>query len=225
MNLVINHYDWVSNGLLAVPSSATEDFCQSDLPLRINIEQQYQLPSSKEISTLLHKGITLIEIQGQVVLEDSYQSLEFIRFLRDVTSYGIRIIWGGHIDNTFPIEQLAHLYPPELSIQGINIERIMQWQNSYKFGLYFMRQGPDFFILKDKRPFRSPVTFTIGDPTMRSTFEKLNAPIKWNDGNLDEAEIAAAKLLLDHCLVLSLADSVIRLPYRINKWPIPAHIV
>ncbi|MFC5775856.1 DUF5825 family protein [Ectobacillus antri] len=225
MNLVISHYDWTSDGLLATQTHSVERNYQSNLPLKVNIEEQHQLPSVTEILTFIHQGITRIEVQGAVVLEDSYQSLEFIRFLRDVTSFGMRITWGGYIDNKFPVEKLTHLYPPELSVQGISTDQVTKWQNSYRFGLHFMRKGPGFILLKDRRPFRTPVTFTIGDPIICSVFEKLTTPLRQTEDTLTDGEIAAIKLLLNHNLVLALSDSVIRLPYRINKWPIPAHII
>ncbi|QHE59790.1 hypothetical protein FHE72_01100 [Rossellomorea vietnamensis] len=197
----------------------TQHLIEKELTVQVNLDSYSYLPLNNEIVNFINAGKTLIEVRGTVSLNSDRKTIEFIRFLRDVTSYGCRIDWSGIADSYFPIDLISHLYPP-ISMKGIDIDKVNLWQQSYRFGQFYLRKGPNFLNIMDKRNYRSPLTYTIGDPVIYSLFEKLNMPVALNDNELTEIENEALNVLLHHKLAISNNNYVIGLPYRIHKWPV-----
>jgi Family of unknown function (DUF5825) len=197
----------------------TQHLIENELTVQIDIEKRSYLPLNNEITQFINNGKKIIEIRGKVSLKNDRNTIEFIRFLRDVTSYGCRIVWSGIADTNFPIELISHLYPP-LSLTGIDKDKVEIWQQSYRFGQFHLRKGPGFLKIMDKRNYRSPLTYTIGDPIIISLFERLNMLVALNDNQLTKIEHDALNVLSQHKLVISNDNYVIGLPYRMHKWPV-----
>jgi len=218
MNQIINIYRY-DNGIIS-PIETVLNYKELDeIPLIINTKNSSKLPTEYDILNFQKYDITKICVEDTIILENSAQILEFIRFLREITSLGIRVSWNGKAEKNFPIKQINHLYPPE-TLEGVENEKLITWQNSYRYGQFYMRMGLDFIKIKDKRPFHSPLIYTIGDPDIRSILDKFFNPI--HISKLTDLEKAATSMLLKYNFLLEIDDTFLRLPYRIKKWPIPA---
>lgn len=185
-------------------------------PLIINSENSRSLPSEEEIRNLIiNQKITLVIIKNTVDLDQTTETLEFLRFLRDCTSFGIRIKWKTIISPNIPLENLFHLYPPSYAFQ-VSEETHERWKKTFEYGNLYFRKGPDFMTIKDKRISKSPLNFTIGDKTIQRTISKIITPT----GNLAlvDSELAAVSLLEEHKLVMTHENTSMFLPYRIRNW-------
>ena len=173
---------------------------------------------------MVENGINIIQVGNHMALTVARlpSTLEFIRFLRDATGHGVRVLWGGWCDPELPLDQLVHLYPPEYTLKGPADGLVERWRQSYRYGLLYWRQGPGFIKIKDARPFPgNPVKVTFGDPRLLSAFGRLEEPVDLAAYHEDWWPSAIDTFHQTHLCFAS--DGMgIRLPYRMRVWPIPA---
>lgn len=145
------------------------------------------------------------------------EDLDLLRRLRDATSDAVRLRWilGGL---PFPpLRSYVHLVPPRRGIDEATTAHARQWQNDYRYGSYFYREGPGFVMIKDVRPGDEPRRLTIDEGsdhflamTRARTVAELDAAAT---DQLDVAE--EAELLIRH------ENLLLTLPYRLRHWPVP----
>lgn len=191
---------------------------QSERSYIINTNYSNGLPSKEEIEILIiDYKITQIIIENNIVLDETTETLEFLRYIRDCTSFGIRIEWKACISQDISLENLYHLYPPTY-VSGITEKEHGLWKNSFEYGLLYYRQGPDFITIKDRRVNKSSINFTIGDITLQSIIKKMDIPYLIDSQVIDGKERAAINLLKEHHVVINFKEKALFLPYRIQKW-------
>lgn len=142
--------------------------------------------------------------------------------LRDATARGIVTDWelvlpapeaqfAPDIDETL----LAHLYPPR-SIDGEGShDWIPSWRDGFFIGKLVYRHGPGFIQVRDRRGGKLEL-YVIDEA------RHLNAIAASARGCSPAAidQVVLAELLRAR-LVLLVADRLLWLPYRIQRWPLP----
>ncbi|MEV4158872.1 DUF5825 family protein [Nonomuraea dietziae] len=143
-------------------------------------------------------------------------TLTFVRRLRDHLAEGVVPQWSGDLLPSLNWLMVCHLPPP--SGEGGNADT---WRRRFRIGLCYYRQGPGFIQIKDLR--EDPVTLLLDDPVVVGVFARCLEPTPLRLLSAGEAEAAGA--LMNERLLLRLGDSVVTLPHRMKRWPIPAYAV
>jgi hypothetical protein len=146
------------------------------------------------------------------------EDLRLLRFLREATCRTLRVDWtlGGR-----PLVEprdLVHLVPPMDGDGEEAAECAAGWRADYRYGSYYYRQGPGFVTVKDVRPGGETVHLTI-DGDSAAQFRALAAATVVAD--LDEAGVSALDDAVEYGLVLRGADTLLMLPFRMRRWPVP----
>jgi hypothetical protein len=168
---------------------------------------QPQLPGG--CRPLWEAGVREVTITGPVALSaaEPVPSLRLLRFLREAACYGIAVRWhvgAAGLDMGLPL--LHHLpAPASPSVPG--------WAASYRYGLCYYRQGPDFLAVHDARFITVRRHLLQGQE--RDAFLRCSQPTI--AGPLDRP----LRWLVDQGLILRLGDMALSLPYRLRRWPIP----
>lgn len=152
-------------------------------------------------------GVRRIRIEGSVVA-----SVPFLRCLRDALEHGITVTWDGDLDPGVRgaaggSASLFHLPPPTSC-------RDHEWVARYRYGLCHFRVGPRFWTLVDRRAGPTAVPVVLRDQEeltiLRETAEPVPVPAS-----------EARRRLAERGLILEHDGVVLRLPYRLRRWPIP----
>lgn len=146
---------------------------------------------------------------------DAEQSLAAIRQLRDALTAGIVPTWHGELDRRVPLDLVCHLPPPD----GRSALHV-QWRSRFRPGLCHFRRGPGFLRVRDARDTDVTVDLVIDDDDLTGTFARCLQPTPI--AQLTSAERSAVATLIEERVVLELGGSVVTLPHRMKRWPVPA---
>jgi hypothetical protein len=142
------------------------------------------------------------------------QAARFLAWLRDQLGRGTVVDWSGDIPATIDTTELHHLPPP----RETGDPRVDAWRAAFRPGLCYYRNGPGFLEVRDLRRPGDAVRMTITDERLTKAFRRCAEPVHFSE--LDQAVLSI--LSAEH-LVLRVADLVLTAPYRMARWPIPAH--
>ena len=179
-------------------------------------------PSDEETRELVVGGIALVDVVEPVRLGDDAadDSLDFLRFLRDAMSHGLRVRWDGRLGAGLPVRAVSHLTPPAGGASLALNPAVAAWRQRFAYGRCYWRAGPDFVLVSDARAGRVAAAWTIADPVTVELFTRLMQPTAVADCCGDPATARAVADLRDKDLVLQLGDRLLSLPYRMRRWPI-----
>jgi hypothetical protein len=161
----------------------------------------------------------LIVVHDDVQLAaDALATVTFVAFLRTCVTQGVRVRWKGRAHGPLDSAPLHHLWPPE-SMRGVPRHQERAWRESFRYGLCYFRQGPEFLLVKDARDAMQPVRMVIDHPDLVATFLSGTTPLR--HGALSAAQREAVDVLTAENLVYRVDDLLLTLPTRMHRWPIP----
>jgi Family of unknown function (DUF5825) len=207
------------SGVIAARREAVDDrevrLCLADVAPR-------RWPGDEEIAALVAGGVAVVEIQGEVALdaEDAAGSLEFLRFLRDSLSHGLRVHWNGRIGAGLPVRSLSHLTPPSGGATLAFNPAVAAWRRRFTYGRCYWRSGPGFAQVSDSRGGRTDASWTLSDAPTLDLFLRLMQPTDIADCGEREAVDRALATLCAREIVVRLGDRLLSLPYRLRHWPV-----
>ncbi|GGT45178.1 DUF5825 family protein [Nonomuraea spiralis] len=166
----------------------------------------------------------VIDVPEEIRLDPGHpeELLEAVRFLRDCAACGTSVRWTGRCSDPSVANALTHV-PPPLAPLGAELgEQFGGWRTAYKQGVYFLRKGPGFRIVHDRRSLhRKPLRMVITDERLVDALEAGQAVIDIERSPLP----AAVRHLAEAGLIMAAGGYAVTLPYRLPAWPIPAYSV
>jgi hypothetical protein len=150
--------------------------------------------------------------------EDIDEDLRLLRFLREATTQTLRLEWTLTGRPLVEPRNLTHLVPPVRGVGSAAAECVAAWRAAYRYGSYHYRKGPGFVTVKDIRPDGETVRLTIeGDSAEQfSTLAEASTLAE-----LDPAAIDALGDAVDYGLALRGTETLLLLPFRMRRWPVP----
>jgi hypothetical protein len=175
-------------------------------------------PTADWISRLIADGEGRVDVDPEVALDDREPdaTVDFLRFLRDATTQGLRVNWRARIGTGLSIASIAHLPPPSGGAGLALNPAVSAWRERFRPDAFVWRQGPGFILLMDSRPGAPRRRSRLVDAEVLSLFHDLQTPKKC-PGNESRS---ALKALEDEHAVLELGSLVLALPVRQTRPPI-----
>ncbi len=176
----------------------------------------WQWPSEEQVAALLTCGIESVRL----VLAGFGPAVQagLLGFLAHAQSLGLQVGWrlpdGDPTAMLVEVDHLVHLPPPD---GDSPFER--SWADRHDYGLCYWRHGGTFATVTDVRSHDQAYRFTLSEPEYVALFTGLSDPRPM--AGLSEAEQGVVGDLSAERLVVLLAGYVVRLPYRLRRWPMP----
>ncbi|MBM7790008.1 DUF5825 family protein [Tenggerimyces flavus] len=146
-----------------------------------------------------------------VLGQEPAATVRYLATLRDGLSAGKLPVWEGGLSPVLDLDLVCHLPPPT---------NHPEWTARFRPGLCYYRHGPGFVEVKDTRTPATAARFVIDDPDLLSCFLRCLNPTPI--AGLGPADTEAVEALVDERLVLRFDDTLLTLPHRMTRWPIPA---
>lgn len=148
--------------------------------------------------------------------------LEAVRFLRDCAACGVTVRWTGRCSDASIANAMTHLPPPLTPLDSQLGEQLSGWRRAYRRGVYYLRKGPGFRIVHDRRSLhQKPLRMVITDERLVDALEAGETVIDIEHSPLP----AAVHHLAEAGLMMAAGGYAVTLPYRLPAWPIPAYSV
>jgi Family of unknown function (DUF5825) len=175
------------------------------------------------ITGAVQRGVRAVRLAGTWCLSAAAPrpSLALVRLLREAASDGVPITWEGSIGEGVGGDLLVHLPPPASTPGQDGDAGLAQWRERYRPGLCYYRLGPEFVLVKDVRRQDSSARYRLEGVV--DAFRTLEAVVEV--ASLDPATRGVLDDLDAEGLLLRLAGLATLLPYRMRRWPVPAHEV
>lgn len=172
-----------------------------------------------EPEELAHLGYEFVSVQGPVnaglQIDDD---LRLLRFLREITSYTIRLEWTLAGRPLLDPAAFVHLVPPTGYADNVARSCTEAWRDGYQYGAFYYRCGPNFVTIKDVRAAVEAAHLTIeGDSA--TYFRALAHGESLTD--LDSHLRDALQDAVEAGLAVQGDKVFLVLPYRMRCWPVP----
>lgn len=157
----------------------------------------------------------VVDLSGRPGTEHMIPVLSFIR---ELTSYGVELDWRAQLTAPDGPEWwvYSHLFPPSELEGPRGAEALAVWRARYHVGRCFLRRGPGFVQIRDRRH-AGLRRLTVSDGAYVSAIESLLAD-RGADGVPDAAMAAFEK----QRLVIRIGDGLWWAPYRLRRWALPS---
>lgn len=158
-------------------------------------------------------------------------AIRALLLVRTLTSYGVVVDWRLRLaDDASDWRVYSHLWPPSQLLTAaagtgsstdstVAEAGLVDWRRTYYLDKCFYRRGPGFVQIRDRRA-GSLNLITIDDPAYLTVFEQLEHGAPASAVDVDIAREYEAE-----DLVAAFADTLLWLPYRLRRWPLPSMIV
>ncbi len=179
-------------------------------------------PTEEQLAVIAKSSVAAFDIEHTISLSARVPraTVEFIHFLRDAMSFGLKVHWHCHNDLGIDVRLLTHLPPPVANESADSSLR--QWQDEHSFGRFYWRRGPEFVLVKDTRPIVKGARYILDDSRSVVAFSRLQDPTELNLLAVESDEIGAAvHLLIDEGIAIQVGGWAVALPYRMRNWPVP----
>ncbi|WP_131097482.1 DUF5825 family protein [Streptomonospora litoralis] len=140
-----------------------------------------------------------------------------LSFIRELTSYGVEVDWRARLAPDGPQWWVfSHLFPPS-ALEGPHGDDVASaWRARYHVGRCFLRQGPGFVQIRDRRS-TGLRRLTVSDGALVSAIESL-----MSDRGADSVPDQAVSVFEKQHLVIRIGGGVWWAPYRLRRWALPA---
>jgi hypothetical protein len=148
---------------------------------------------------------------------DAEQTVAVLSLVRELTSHGMEVDWRARLAADGPEWWVfGHLFPPSALDGPRGAEALAAWRSKYHVGRCFLRRGPGFVQIRDRRHggFRR---LTVSDGGYLAAIDALLAG---RGANAVPAPIVSA--FEKQHLAVRFGDEVWWAPYRLQRWPLPS---
>jgi hypothetical protein len=164
-------------------------------------------------------GYQRVVIEEPVVAGESVdEDLGLLRFLREATSHTLRLDWTLAGRPLVEPRNLTHLVPPTLGVDPDAVACVEAWRAAYRYGAFYYRRGPGFVTVKDVRPDGETAHLTIEDDSAEQFLILAEAT---SVAELDAAGIDALGDAVEFGLAVRGVETLLLLPFRMRRWPVP----
>jgi len=173
-----------------------------------------------EASRAYRLGARFVSIAEPIALgpgPSAGHTLAALSFVRELTSHGMDVDWHARLTaDSSPWWVFSHLFPPATLDGPYAAEALAAWRAKYHLGRCFLRRGPGFVQIRDRRHqgFRR---LTVSDPDHLAAIDALLA----GRGRAAVPERIVAVFERQH-LVVPVGGDVWWAPYRLQRWPLPS---
>ncbi|MFE0459565.1 DUF5825 family protein [Kitasatospora sp. NPDC058965] len=148
---------------------------------------------------------------------DPEQTVAVLSLVRELTSHGMEVDWRARLAPDGPAWWVfGHLFPPAAVEGPGGDEALLAWRTKYHIGRCFMRRGPGFVQIRDRRHagFRR---LTIADSAYLTAIDALLA-----GRDTDAVPEPIVSAFEQQHLAVRFGDRIWWAPYRLQRWPLPS---
>jgi hypothetical protein len=173
-----------------------------------------------EARQIYQSGARFVSIESVVDLSGrpgTEHMIPVLSFIRELTSYGLEVDWrAGLAPDGLEWWVFSHLFPPSVLEGPGGDEVLAAWRARYHVGRCFLRRGPGFVQIRDRRH-GGLRRLTISDDAYVSAIESLLA-----DRGADSVPDQAMSVFKKYHLVIRIGGGVWWAPYRLRRWALPS---
>jgi hypothetical protein len=176
-------------------------------------------PSLEELRAWrAQRGVTHVRLNGGTheLVADRPQSADLIRLLRDCASALLTVEWDGHVQLP-SVRLLTHLSPPGGA--AASSSKALWHELSSPFGLY-VRHGPGFRLIRDRRAGGAAVNTTLDDPAEVAVYDRLAEVVDVTTVDSRDCELISDFVACG--LAMSFGTKALALATRFGRWPVPS---
>ena len=156
----------------------------------------------------------VVDLGGRGADPDTIPALSFVR---ELTSHGVEVDWRARLVADSPEWWVfGHLFPPSVLEGPRGDEVAAVWRGRYHVGRCFLRRGPGFVQIRDRRH-AGLRRLTISDGGLVSVIDALLA-----DRGADAVPDKAVAAFEKQHLAVRIGGGVWWAPYRLKRWALPA---
>jgi hypothetical protein len=147
----------------------------------------------------------------------SVEPVAVLSLVRELTSHGMEVDWRARLAPDGPEWWVfGHLFPPSALDGPGGAEALAAWRAKYHVGRCFLRRGPGFVQIRDRRQggFRR---LTISDGTYLAAIDAL-----LSGHGTDAVPEPVLAAFLKQRLAVRFGSEVWWAPYRLQRWPLPS---
>lgn len=165
-------------------------------------------------------GARLVSIEPVADLgrdADAEQTVTILSLVRELTSHGMEVDWRARLAADAPEWWVfCHLFPPSALDGPRGDEALAAWRGTYHLGRCFLRRGPGFVQIRDRRHggFRR---LTISDRAYLAAIDALLT----GRGTEAVPEPIVSVFERQH-LAVRFGDQVWWAPCPLRRWPLPS---
>jgi hypothetical protein len=140
-----------------------------------------------------------------------------LSFVRELTSHGMEVDWRARLVPDSPQWWVfGHLFPPS-TLEGPGGDELLAlWRSRYHVGRCFLRRGPGFVQIRDRRH-GGLRRLTIADGEYLAAIEALLA-----DRGAASVPDQVVSVFEKQNLAVRIGGDVWWAPYRLARWPLPS---
>lgn len=173
-----------------------------------------------EAHQIYQSGARFVSIEPVVDLSGrpgTEHMIPVLSFIRELTSYGLEVDWRAGLAPDGPEWWVfSHLFPPSVLEGPRGDEVLAVWRARYHIGRCFLRRGPGFVQIRDRRH-AGLRRLTVSDGPFVSAIESLLA-----DRGADSVPDQAMSVFEKQHLAVRIGGGVWWAPYRLRRWALPA---
>lgn len=181
-------------------------------------------PPGEAVAAWFRAGVRHVTLPFTVNLVDlDPATLAGLLLVREATSRGISVDWRLTLPGDGADWRVySHLHPPadlRTAAPGEGPEHLAEWRRTFYIDKCTYRHGPGFVQVRDRRTGKLNL-LTIDDPAYLAVLDAIRDGAPMGAVDLDIARDFASE-----GLVTKIADTLVWLPYRLRRWPLPSMIV
>jgi hypothetical protein len=156
----------------------------------------------------------VVDLSG---LPGTEHMIPVLSFIRELTSYGLEVDWRARLAPDGPEWWVfSHLFPPS-DLEGPRGDEVLAvWRARYHVGRCFLRRGPGFVQIRDRRH-AGLRRLTISEGALVSAIESL-----MSDRGADSVPDQAIAVFEKQHLAVRIGAGVWWAPYRLRRWALPS---
>jgi hypothetical protein len=143
--------------------------------------------------------------------------IPLLSFVRELTSYGLEVDWRARMAPGGPEWWVfSHLFPPSVLDGPRADEALTVWRARYHVGRCFLRRGPGFMQIRDRRH-GGLRRMTVSDDVYISAIDSV-----LTGQGADFVPEPVVSVLEKQNLFIRIGNGLWCAPYRLRRWPLPS---
>jgi hypothetical protein len=173
-----------------------------------------------EARRIHESGARFVSIEREVDLggrPGTEHVIPVLSFVRELTSYGVEVEWRARVAPGGPEWWVfGHLFPPTVLDGPRGPEALAVWRARYHVGRCFLRRGPGFVQIRDRRH-AGLRRLTVSDGPTLAAMDPLLA-----DRPAASLPDRTRSVFEQQRLLVRIGGGVWWAPYRLRRWAVPS---